>query len=82
MIAGYLGNSDNVDRAMCRFAHGYAEQTERDYQALLTAVAHGVLDGPPNDQLPSHPTSVRIMRLPEVTSSGLYRPQQQQPSSH
>jgi uncharacterized protein (DUF2252 family) len=43
MIAGYLGNSDKVDRAMCRFALGYAEQTERDYQALLTAVAQGVL---------------------------------------
>jgi hypothetical protein len=28
---------------MCRFARGYAEQTERDYQALLDAVARGVL---------------------------------------
>jgi uncharacterized protein (DUF2252 family) len=43
MIAGYLGNSDKVDRAMCRFARNYADQTERDHQALLTAVAHGVL---------------------------------------
>ena len=43
MIAGYLGSSDKVDRAMCRFALSYAEQTERDYQALLTAVAQGVL---------------------------------------
>ncbi len=43
MIAGYLGNSDKVGRAMCRFARGYADQTERDHQALLTAVAHGVL---------------------------------------
>ncbi|MDQ2791263.1 MAG: DUF2252 domain-containing protein [Actinomycetota bacterium] len=43
MIAGYLGGSDKVDRAMCRFARSYAEQTERDYQALLTAVAQGVL---------------------------------------
>ncbi|MDQ2884092.1 MAG: DUF2252 domain-containing protein [Actinomycetota bacterium] len=43
MITGYLGGSDKVDRAMCRFARSYAEQTERDYQALLTAVAQGVL---------------------------------------
>ncbi|MGH3966229.1 MAG: DUF2252 domain-containing protein [Pseudonocardiaceae bacterium] len=43
MIAGYLGSSDKVDRAMCRFARCYAEQTERDYQALLTAVARGIL---------------------------------------
>ncbi len=43
MIAGYLGRSDKVDRAMCRFARDYADQTERDYQALLTAVARGIL---------------------------------------
>ncbi|MGH3606116.1 MAG: DUF2252 family protein [Pseudonocardiaceae bacterium] len=49
MIAGYLGSSDKVDRAMCRFARCYAEQTERDYQALLAAVARGVLhaEAPP-----------------------------------
>jgi hypothetical protein len=43
MIAGYLGRSDKADRALCRFARRYAEQTERDYQALLAAVAHGLL---------------------------------------
>ncbi|MGH3522662.1 MAG: DUF2252 family protein, partial [Mycobacterium sp.] len=43
MIAGYLGNSDKIDRAMCRFARSYAEQTERDYHSLLTAVTHGLL---------------------------------------
>jgi uncharacterized protein (DUF2252 family) len=43
MIAGYLGSSDKLDRAMCRFARDYADQTERDYQALLAAVAQGVL---------------------------------------
>ncbi|MCA1600489.1 MAG: DUF2252 domain-containing protein, partial [Acidobacteria bacterium] len=43
MIAGYLGRSDKADRALCRFARSYAEQIERDYQALLAAVARGVL---------------------------------------
>jgi uncharacterized protein (DUF2252 family) len=43
MIAGYLGSSDMLDRAMCRFARDYADQTERDYLALLAAVAQGVL---------------------------------------
>jgi uncharacterized protein (DUF2252 family) len=43
MIAGYLGSSDKADQAMCRFARDYAEQTERDYQALLAAVARGAL---------------------------------------
>ena len=32
-----------ADRALCRFARSYAEQVERDYHALLAAVAHGVL---------------------------------------
>jgi hypothetical protein len=43
MIAGYLGRSDKVDRALCRFARDYTEQVERDHQALRAAVAHGVL---------------------------------------
>ena len=43
MIAGYLGSSDKADQAMGRFARDYAEQTERDYQALLAAVARGAL---------------------------------------
>jgi uncharacterized protein (DUF2252 family) len=43
MIAGYIGTSDKVDRAMCRFARAYADQTERDYQTLVAAVARGVL---------------------------------------
>jgi hypothetical protein len=48
MIAGYLGRSDKVDRAMCRFARDYAEQVASDYQALLAAVARGVLPVEPN----------------------------------
>ena len=43
MITGYLGGSDKVDRAMGRFARSYADQTERDHQALVKAVARGVL---------------------------------------
>ena len=43
MIAGYLGKSDKVDRALCRFAQAYADQTESDYQALLKAVRTGRL---------------------------------------
>ena len=43
MIAGYLGRSEKVDRALCRFARAYADQVKRDYQALLAAVARGVL---------------------------------------
>ena len=47
MIAGYLGGSDKVERAMCQFASSYADQTEQDYGALLAAVARGVLPASP-----------------------------------
>jgi uncharacterized protein (DUF2252 family) len=43
IIAGYLGTSDRVDLAMCRFARAYADQTECDYEALVNAVKRGIL---------------------------------------
>ena len=43
MIAGYLGSSDRVDRALCKFARRYADQTEADHAALTAAVDRGLL---------------------------------------
>ena len=43
MIAGYVGGSDKLDLAMCRFARAYADQTEQDHQALVDAVDNGRL---------------------------------------
>jgi uncharacterized protein (DUF2252 family) len=40
-VAAYLGKSDSFDRAMASFAEAYADQNERDYQALQEAVASG-----------------------------------------
>jgi uncharacterized protein (DUF2252 family) len=40
-IAAYLGNSDVFDRAIAEFAAAYADQNERDYEALVNAVASG-----------------------------------------
>ena len=40
-IAAYLGNSDNFDQAILAFSLSYAEQNERDYQALRAAVDSG-----------------------------------------
>jgi len=42
-IAGYLGRSDKVDQALCRFARAYADQTEADHAALVRAVERGEL---------------------------------------
>jgi uncharacterized protein (DUF2252 family) len=41
MIAGYVGKSDELDKAMINFAFAYADQTEKDYQALTDAVKNG-----------------------------------------
>src|SRR5664279_2334163 len=43
MIAGYVGASDKLDVALCRFARAYADQTERDHQSLVDAIAQGRL---------------------------------------
>jgi uncharacterized protein (DUF2252 family) len=40
-IAAYLGGSDVFDQAIARFAAAYADQNERDYDALRAAVASG-----------------------------------------
>jgi hypothetical protein len=40
-IASYLGSGDTFDRAMARFAESYADQNEKDYAALKTAVEVG-----------------------------------------
>jgi uncharacterized protein (DUF2252 family) len=40
-LAAYLGNSDKFDQAIADFAEKYADQNERDYAALQTAVKDG-----------------------------------------
>ena len=40
-IASYLGTGESFDRAMASFAEAYADQNERDYDALSEAVASG-----------------------------------------
>lgn len=40
-IAGYLGGGEAFDKAMRDWAHAYADQTERDHEALLAAIDTG-----------------------------------------
>ncbi|HEY6888954.1 MAG TPA: DUF2252 domain-containing protein [Solirubrobacter sp.] len=46
-IAAYIGGSDRLDRALTRFADAYADQNERDYEALVAAAKSGrvIADG-------------------------------------
>jgi uncharacterized protein (DUF2252 family) len=41
VIAGYIGNGKRFDEAILEFAEAYAEQTQKDWQALLKS-KHGV----------------------------------------
>ncbi|HSD22883.1 MAG TPA: DUF2252 domain-containing protein [Solirubrobacterales bacterium] len=43
-IASYLGKGDAFDRAICRFAEAYADQNDRDYEAVSAAVESGRLE--------------------------------------
>jgi len=43
-IAGYLGKSDKFDRALAKFAEGYADRTDKDYAALAAAVTDGRIE--------------------------------------
>jgi hypothetical protein len=43
-ISGYLGRSDVFDRAVTDFSIAYADQSERDHEALMNAVRAGKLE--------------------------------------
>jgi uncharacterized protein (DUF2252 family) len=46
-LAAYLGNGDSLDRALVEFSKAYADQNDRDYQALTAAVNVGTIDAQP-----------------------------------
>ncbi len=46
-IASYLGRSDCFDEAIASFAEAYAEQNERDHEAMLRAVQSGRMAAEP-----------------------------------
>jgi hypothetical protein len=43
-LRGYLGKSDAFDEALAAFANAYADQAERDYAALKSAVKSGAIE--------------------------------------
>jgi uncharacterized protein (DUF2252 family) len=47
-IADSIGRGDGFDRALARFAETYADQNERDYAALVSAVNAGVVPADPD----------------------------------
>jgi uncharacterized protein (DUF2252 family) len=49
-IAGYLGKSDTIDKALVEFAERYAEQNQRDYETFQVAVRSGRLEAAADSQ--------------------------------
>ena len=43
-IAAYLGSSASFDKAIASFAESYADQNERDYDALAKAISDGRIE--------------------------------------
>jgi uncharacterized protein (DUF2252 family) len=43
-MAAYLGKGDRFDRAMSQFAGSYADQNDRDFEALTRAIADGRIE--------------------------------------
>jgi hypothetical protein len=43
-IAAYLGKGESFDRALVEFSKAYADQNDRDYQALKNAVDSGTIE--------------------------------------
>jgi uncharacterized protein (DUF2252 family) len=41
MLSGYMGDDSDFDKAIAEFAMAYADQTERDWRALLDAIKGG-----------------------------------------
>jgi uncharacterized protein (DUF2252 family) len=46
-IAAYLGGGQSFDRAILEFSEAYAEQNQRDYNALASAVSSGTIKAQP-----------------------------------
>jgi uncharacterized protein (DUF2252 family) len=46
-ISGYVGKGDVLDRALAGFASAYADQNDRDYEALRDAIASGRVEAAP-----------------------------------
>lgn len=44
MISGYLGKSDEFDKALADFSIAYADQNEKDHAALKRAIRDGKVE--------------------------------------
>jgi hypothetical protein len=50
MIAGYVGSSNTLEKALCQFAFSYADQNEKDFNTLRAAVNTGRIVASPESE--------------------------------
>ena len=58
MISGYLGSGPNFDEAIADFAVAYADQSERDHDALAAAVRAGKVEAVSDPSLATQTSEV------------------------
>ena len=44
MLSGYMGTSNKFDKAIASFSFAYAEQNEKDYNSLMSAIKEGKIE--------------------------------------
>ena len=44
MLSGYMGTSDKFDKAISSFSFEYADQNEKDYTSLMSAIKEGKIE--------------------------------------
>jgi uncharacterized protein (DUF2252 family) len=54
-IAGYMGKGPALTAAISRFAHAYADQNKRDHAQLVSVIASGAVEIPPDPLLRTSP---------------------------
>jgi uncharacterized protein (DUF2252 family) len=79
-IAGYIGTSTRFDDAIARFAASYADQTERDWEALIRSRRHANSAPAKKSSKLAPPANSASAKSPSPTRNKKGRPNQAGPS--
>jgi uncharacterized protein (DUF2252 family) len=71
MLAGYIGNSPHFDNAIAKFAADYANQTERDWQALIRSRKHTKTTAKSDAKVAATPPNVKSRKPAKHTARKL-----------
>jgi len=80
MLAGYIGTSQRFDDAIANFAADYADQTERDWQALLHSRRHATPTAKPTIKSSAKSTLKPTPAAKAATPNQPTRPKRNRPA--